>query len=196
MGRPRADTRKQATPERLMAAAEQEFGRVGLEAARLEDIARAAGISRPSLLYHYASKESLYGAVVLAAFQRLVSAIGDALATEGDFAAKLDAAVFGYLAFLDANPAVARLVLRDLVDGRGPGRALLLEQAVPLLQLIEEFVRRHAGKLLRNGLPVREAVLQIALGALVRAASEELREPLFGPRDNTRALARYLFLED
>lgn len=196
MGRPRLDTRKQDTRQRLLDAAEQEFARVGFEAARLQDIARAAEISRPSLLYHFDTKDSLYRAVVLAVFQRLVQALSDAMATAGDFAARLDATVFGYLAFIEANPHIARIVLREVVDGRGPGRALLMEQAVPVLQLIDDFVKRHAGKLLRRGLPVREAVLQIAFTAMVRAAAGELREPLFGTRDHTAALARYLFLQE
>ena len=37
MGRPRAGTHETATPERLLAAAEAEFARTGLDGTRLED---------------------------------------------------------------------------------------------------------------------------------------------------------------
>ena len=63
MGRPRATTQTVETAQRLLSAAEQEFGSKGFDRARLADIANIAGISRPSLLYHYNSKDALYAAV-------------------------------------------------------------------------------------------------------------------------------------
>ena len=126
MGRPRSKPDQQATTERLLAAAEQEFGRVGFAAARLQDIGKRAGISRPSLLYHFKSKDVLYAAVVRGAFARMGAAIAEAATVEGALPERLDALVKSYLAFIHANPSVARLVLREVVDGKGPGRALML----------------------------------------------------------------------
>ena len=74
MGRPLASAAATATPERLLDAAEQCFAQ-GYDAARLEDIAAAAGIRRPSLLYHFASKDDLYAAVVRRTFARLGAAL-------------------------------------------------------------------------------------------------------------------------
>ena len=59
MGRPRATPDEDTTKMRVLRAAEVEFGRAGRDGARLEDIASAAGITRPSLLYHFASKDEL-----------------------------------------------------------------------------------------------------------------------------------------
>ena len=182
--------------DKLLAAAEAEFGRRGFSEARLEDIAAHAGISRPSLLYHFNSKDALYEAVVHAAFARLASAVGAALGGEGSFGARIDALVAGYQAFLDANPNVARLILREVVDGRGPGRALMVREAIPVLQLVERTAKREGKGALREGAPVREALLQLGFTAMIRASVEELREPLFGKRDHTRELARTLLLKE
>ena len=73
MGRPRRSDSQVATTERLLTAAEKRFGKNGFDAARLSDIAKDAGITRPSLLYHFESKEKLYDAVVARAFDKLLA---------------------------------------------------------------------------------------------------------------------------
>ena len=53
-----------ATADRILAEARGEFARRGFAAARLQDIAGRAGLSHPTLLYHFGSKERLYEAVI------------------------------------------------------------------------------------------------------------------------------------
>ena len=90
MARPRTDTTRIATPERILAAAELAFAAHG-SAASLSDIAARAGIRRPSLLYHFPSKEALYAAVVMRTFTRLGAELGAAMSQPGTFAARLEA---------------------------------------------------------------------------------------------------------
>lgn len=193
MGRPPAGTALTATPERLLDAAEQEFARHGLRGARLEDIAAAAGIRRPSLLYHYPSKDQLYAAVVRRTFERLGAALIHAMAQPADFSARFDAVVASFADFLADHPALARVVVWELLDGQGPGRAILLEQVVPLLDLVERFARIEGHTEIRPGLPVRAAILQVASDVILRSAAAEFKAPLWGDADHTRALARALF---
>ncbi|HEY8379376.1 MAG TPA: TetR family transcriptional regulator [Nannocystis sp.] len=193
MGRPAARTVLTATPERLLDAAEGVFAQRGLRGARLEDIAAAAGIRRPSLLYHYPSKEQLYAAVVRRTFARLGAALTAAMQKSGDFVARFDAVVAAYADYLAAHPEIARILVWELLDGQGPARELLLEQVVPLLDLVERFVRIEGRREIRPGLPVRAAILQIASDALLRAAAGEFKTPLWGDRDHTQVLARALF---
>ena len=195
MGRPLASAAAMATPERLLDAAEQAFAQ-GYGAARLEDIAAAAGIRRPSLLYHFASKDSLYAAVVHRTFARLGAALMTAMAGRLAFAERVDAVVDTYASFLADNPAHAQILVRELVDARGPGREILLGEVVPLLDLIERFLRVEGLALLRPGLPVRAAILQVASAIILRSASGALQQPLWGPIDHARALARLLLFKE
>lgn len=195
MGRPPADAAAMATPERLLDAAEQAFAQ-GYGAARLEDIAAAAGIRRPSLLYHYPSKDSLYAAVVHRTFARLGATLMEAMARRLSFAERLDGVVDSYARFLADNPAHAQILVRELIDAQGPGRAILLEEVVPLLDVLERFVRVEGRGLLRPELPVRAAILQVAGAIVLRCAAGALQQPLWGPVDHARALARLLFLEE
>ncbi|MBL9101630.1 MAG: TetR/AcrR family transcriptional regulator [Myxococcales bacterium] len=195
MGRPPAGAVAHATPERLLDAAEQAFAVTGYGATRLEDIATAAGIRRPSLLYHYPSKDSLYAAVVHRAFAQLGAVLAEAMALQVSFVERLAAVCNGFTRFLADNPAPARLLVREVVDAEGPGRDILLGEVAPLLDIVERFVRLEGRGLVRPGLPIRAAILQVASGSLLRTASGGLRDPLWGPVDHTWDLARTLFFE-
>ncbi len=161
---------------------------------RLADIAAEVGITRPSLLYHVNSKEQLYTAVI----ERSFTALGHLFArrTEGGtFSSRLDELMSRYLSFLADNPHFAALLLRELLDGRGPGRTILLVQVAPILDAVEEFFA-HAGPELRPGVSVRAAILQAGAAALVRAAAGPLRDPLWGVEDRTLELVRLLLLQE
>ena len=68
--------------ERILDAARGEFAQRGFGGARLQDIAEHAGLTHPTLLYHFGSKERLYAAVIEQAMQDWAgmtsAAIGDA----------------------------------------------------------------------------------------------------------------------
>ena len=195
MGRPLASAAATATPERLLDAAEQCFAQ-GYDAARLEDIAAAAGIRRPSLLYHFASKDDLYAAVVRRTFARLGAALLSVMSRRLEFAARVDNMVDTYASFLADNPAHAQILVRELVDARGLGREILLGEVVPLLDLVERFLLVEGRELLRPDLPVRAAILQVASAIILRSASGALQQPLWGPIDQSRALARLLLFKE
>lgn len=196
MGRPLASTHEIATPERVLVAAELAFAAVGFGAAKLADIATRAGIRRPSLLYHFGTKEALYAQTVQRCFGRLREALVQAMTARGGFAERLDRTVARYVEFLDAEPQLARIVLRELLDGHGPGRQILLRQVVPLLDVLERFIHEHGEGQLRPDVPVRAAVLQVGSDALLRAAAGTLREPLWGADDHSPRLARLLLLRE
>ncbi len=196
MGRPVATAHATATPERILDAARAEFAAAGFAEAKLADIAARAGITRPSLLYHFATKEELYRAAVEQCFGQLAQALMQTMAQPAPFADRLRATMDRYLEFVEGEPDVARIVLRELLDGAGPGADILLNQVAPLVDLVERFVRLQGQGIVRAGIPVRAAILQIATDALVRAAAGELRIPLWGSGDHSRELAERLLLED
>ena len=177
-----------ATTDRVLVAAEEEFGEHGYDRARLSDIASRAGISRPSLLYHFGSKQELYTAVVRTAFARLGETLGGALSSEGTFEERVRNVVNLFSAFLDAHPKLARLILREHIDGRGPGRDLLMEAGVPVLDQVEIFAREQEDSALPGGLTHRAALMALVAAMLVRSTTAEvLIDPLWGDHDNPGA---------
>lgn len=189
MGRPPTGSNDVDTPDRILAAAELAFGAHGFE-ARLGDIAAAVGITRPSLLYHFPTKEALYQAVVARAFGRLGAALFAGRATGASFAARLEGLTLAFVTFLEANPAVARLVVRELVAEGGPGAAILLDQVAPLLDEVERWIATDGAADLRPGAPIRAALLQVISDVVLRSASGALRPALWGPRGTDDEAAR------
>jgi len=166
--------------ERILAVARSEFAERGFEGARLQDIARQAGLSHPTLLYHFDSKANLYRAVI----QSMVS----------DWAEETEAAVstvlrgFDQVAsivdvgfrFFESHGDFVRIVRREAIEGGGR-----LEEAIggtvrPLLDRAVAFLEREmrAGRLRRHD-PLE--LMQICYGAVFTYFSDaRYRERLLG----------------
>ena len=195
MGRPAKVVSGPATSDRILEAAEREFARHGFEATRLEDIATRVGLTRPSVLHRFGSKEALYAAVVERVCARLRESLLQAMGVTGDFPARLRATVGRFVDHLAADSTAAHLLLRELVDARGPGERLLREQVGPLLGLVEAFVRQSGKGVLRRRLDVRAAILDLVGAVTLHAVAGASRPALYGSPANPRAYSRDHFLQ-
>jgi TetR/AcrR family transcriptional regulator len=122
--------------EAILAAAEQLFAERGYDAASLQDIGAAAGLSRGTPSYFFGSKERLHLDVLRRAFDRRDAATSAAFAPvrewceergeggEDALARALGRAADGYMAYLAGDPAFVRLVLREELAGGRHLRAL------------------------------------------------------------------------
>lgn len=176
------------TRERLLTAAEREFGRVGFDKARLEDIAKEAGISRPSLLYHFETKEKLYERVVRNVFDKIGQLFLESIADSGDFRERIDRVIVRYMAFVDEHPAIALIVLRELLAGNAFSGRIMTNEVIPLLNSVATFVEKDGKAFVPKGMPVRPAITQIAMAVLLRSAAGDLKDALYGDAKATRAI--------
>ena len=80
--KPRWERRKDARPQELLAAALDLFVERGFAATRLDDVARAAGVSKGTLYLYFCSKEELFKAVVR---ESVLPIIGEAEDTLSQF---------------------------------------------------------------------------------------------------------------
>ncbi|MFI4934886.1 MAG: TetR family transcriptional regulator [Caulobacterales bacterium] len=89
-GSPRWRRRKDERPGEIIAAALAVFAEKGFAAARLDDIAHRAGVSKGALYLYFATKEDLFRAVVAEAVAPNLDAVREAAERyEGDFASFL-----------------------------------------------------------------------------------------------------------
>ncbi len=195
VARPKKDPNAVPTDERILSAAEFAFGESQYADANLADIAASVGIRRPSLLYHFSTKEVLYGAVVLRLFAALAETMTQLMTQPGTFEEQLEGLMSGYLAFLEQRPAFSGLVLRGLMDRREPVPSILETGLVPVLDLVETWIRTEGSKVVSSDIDVRSAILQLTATALVRDSSGPSALPLWGPAPDTMGLLRRLFFQ-
>ena len=193
MARPKRGTHKIPTEIRILTSAEQVFGECGYERTRLEDIAAQAGIRRPSLLYHFPTKEKLYSVVVHQVFDALRKSLTSVMLS-GPLYVQVERLTLTLLEFTEERPAFAPIVVREVVDGRGPIREILHKEIAPLLTIVEEWLKQQGKDEIPASISVRNAILQIASDIILRASSGPLKTTLWGP--DTRSslqLANQLF---
>ena len=195
MGRPRADAHAVPTTERILNAAERIFSENGYAGARLADIAAEADIRRPSLLYHFESKEVLYEAMVHRLFNRLMEALAGLLDPDAEFEQQIIQIGLAFRQFAEDNTAFGRIVLRDIVDHRDPVQELLASGVVPVLDVVCAYIDNQLNtKDLEKPIPVRASVLQFCSDTLLQTSAGPLRSPLWGDEKHTEDLLRRLFL--
>src|SRR5579885_3842871 len=92
-GKPARTRDRAATRAAVLAAAEEEFARHGLEAARTEEIAERSGVTKGMIYHYFGSKEKLYEAALEQVFAPLLLSLQQFAAPGADPVAALEGVV-------------------------------------------------------------------------------------------------------
>src|SRR5918998_1702543 len=101
----------------LLDAANTVFTLRGYHAAAMDDIAEAAGVSKPVLYQHFSSKLELYLALLDRSCERLVEIVAEALAATEDNAERVTAAVGAFYDFVSSASGEFRFVFESDLTG-------------------------------------------------------------------------------
>lgn len=151
------------TQARILDAAYELFLAFGLRRTSIEDIAKRAGIGRPTLYRRFADKDAIVQAVFVRESRKLVALVGEQVADVDDEAARLTRA------FVVATRTVATHPLtRRLLDNE-PERILpyLTLRAGPLIDLGHVLVAPYA-RMLQQAPAFREIDVDALLEMLAR----------------------------
>jgi TetR/AcrR family transcriptional regulator len=135
--------------QKILDQATQLFAAHGFDAVSLADISKRVGIRKPSLLYHFRSKDTLREAVL----EELLAHWNDVLpkllmaATTGT--EQFDAVLSKTVAFFAEDRDRARLILRELLDRPAEIQPLLEQHVRPWVTIVADYIRRgqDAGRL-------------------------------------------------
>lgn len=157
----------------LLVAAREVFVEAGYHAASMDDIAAAAGVTKPVLYQHFGSKRDLYLAVLDAGVVDFIMSVGKGLQSDPDNRNRVMATIDAYLRFISHDDAVYRLVFEsDLVNS--PDVRERVERANAMsADLVSEVIAAD------TGLSREEATLLAygLLGMAETAARHWLKQP-------------------
>lgn len=178
---------------RVLKEARESFARNGYRETSLREVAERVGIRVPTLLYHYASKQLLYEAIVRRFHAELEEVVARALDTEGSAAERLEKVIIGLSAFADQNQRLIRVIVTELMAPSSLGLDVVAEDAPRILSRVESILRASASPPLPDHAPVRAVLMYIVVGYVYRSAVGDLAKLLFGPDDPTIVIAREMF---
>jgi len=194
MARPKKDPTKAPTKDRILLAAEEEFGAHGFHGANLADIAERVGIRRPSLLYHFEDKNSLYTAVVRSGFLQLRMAVLKGMSHEGTFEERTTSIVTALVRLAEERGALIQIFARELVDASdesGP----VFDELAQLIDGLVVFVESQGGDAIRTDISMRAAIHALIASYLLRATGRDHAKRLWDGGDPTIELSRALLLK-
>ncbi len=94
----------------LIDVALETFANTGYTATTMEDIATAAGVTKPLLYQHFTSKRSLYLELIDDVTARLINALGTAAGNAVGFRRQVEAGVSAYFQFTLDNQSAIRML--------------------------------------------------------------------------------------
>ena len=172
---------------RIIAVATRRFAVDGYDGTSLAHIAGEVGMKKPSLLYHFPSKEDLREAVLKDLLERWQTRLPEVLARSHSGSDRFTALYDEVHDFFEADPTRAFLVMREVVDRPRQTRERLGQSIRPWLQLLTAAIDegKSAGRVRADVDPEAYLVQCIVMivGSFVAA---DLGAEVFGGRDGAR----------
>mgnify|MGYP003296299078 CR=1 FL=1 len=144
------------TKKKILMAAETEFAALGLAAARIDSIAKSAGINKQMIYAHFKSKDGLYSAVLEKVYSRLSEyqkAISD---HEFEGIETIRNVITEYFSFLNNNPTFVRLMLWENLNNA----EYVGDMKTTLYSGIEELLKKGIKKgIIRKDLDIEQTII-------------------------------------
>ena len=107
--------------EQLIDVGRRTFAERGVAAATVEEIAAAAGVTKPVVYEHFGGKEGLYAVIVDRETRSFLDHIASALTDDGTPRELFERAVTAQLSYISANPVGFRVLIRDAPSWHSTG---------------------------------------------------------------------------
>jgi|Deesub1362A_J573_1020465.scaffolds.fasta_scaffold18163_2 AcrR family transcriptional regulator len=122
-----------STPQRILKAALKEFATYGLGGARMERIARKAGVNKALLFYYFSSKENLFQQLLTEAMNIVIPQLQQVILQARQPSDLIEVLPRIYTRFVLEHPDYIRMILLELI--RNPQTvASLMSQVISTYQ--------------------------------------------------------------
>lgn len=126
--------------EQLIVVGRRVFAELGYEAATVEEIADAAGISKPIVYEHFGGKEGMYAVIVEREEAHLLERVTAVLAAEHPREA-VEQAADAFLGYIEEHPDGFRILTRDAPIGLGTFASLIGDIAASVTDVFSVHFR-------------------------------------------------------
>jgi AcrR family transcriptional regulator len=142
MARARHAQWREERRQRMLTAAGGLFARSGYDAVQMADVARAAGVGKPTLYRYFGSKEELFGEVFCDALEELRRRVEDAMAHDLTPAASLALIIRTLVEVLARQTEILRLVSGDHPGLAQRWREVFRSRRRPILDALRRALER------------------------------------------------------
>jgi AcrR family transcriptional regulator len=163
-GHPHGRVPRAVREEQLLEVAESVFAMQGYQGTSIEDIARAAGVTRPVIYDHFGSKENIYLACVRQARGELERLLDEAAGTGSDVRDQLWRGINAYLEFVERHGRAWDVLFGQGGAVTGAAGEELLRQRFATVGRIANLFRSFASR-------VSQQVDETAIQAFAHALS-------------------------
>ncbi len=168
---------------RILAAASEEFSIEGFAGARVDRIAKKAGVNKAMLYYYVGDKEALYEAVLMKNFTLLTETMEAARGASQGAEDRLRSVLAALVQTLHSIPDHPRLMVRELAAGAAHLPVPVVQQMARVFKMVRsileegksEEVFRDVNPLLTHLAIVGSTVFLIASGPIRHRFNEALR---------------------
>lgn len=128
--------------EQILTEATRLFAAQGFDGTSLSQIAAAVGIRKPSLLYHFASKEALRLAVLDRVLERWNEVLPRLLMAAASGERRFESVIRETVGFFTADPDRARLLTREILDRPEDMQRRLQTYVQPWVGVVADYIRK------------------------------------------------------
>lgn len=176
--------------EQVMSVARAVFVERGYHAAGMDEIAEAAGVSKPVLYQHFPSKLELYLALLDRGIDDLLSSADDALRSTSDNKERVSATMLAYFTFVADQSSAYRLVFESDVMNESAVRERVDRAHEAIATKIAAVISADTGLSQEQAMLLGSGLQGLAQVAAMRwLNSEQPRMPIQDAADLVSALA-------
>jgi AcrR family transcriptional regulator len=174
----------------ILQAARKVFIEKGMEGARMQEIADEAGINKALLHYYFRSKDKLFQAVFLEAFQKFLPQLEMMINSELPFMQKLEVFINNYITIIIENPYIPGFILHELTQNPQRMAELMKNQVVVVPQFLEQLQREIKNGVIKPFDPKQILINTLALCIFPFVARPIIQAVFFS--DNTENYTSFL----
>ena len=165
------------------------FASLGYDGTSLQAIAERVGVTKQTLLYHYASKDALRRAVLEQIFAHWRERLPSMLQAVTSGHDRFEALTRELVRFFEADQHRAQLLMRELLDNPHEMRRLLSDNLRPWILLVAQYIRQgQQSRIIHDDLDPEAYVLHVILLVLSSIAVHGVASNLLGSEHDESVL--------